>query len=376
MLNRCRMNDSCMRFGLTLMVNHACNLRCTYCYTGAKFSSPMPSDIAFASINRGFASLDHGGQLNLSFFGGEPLLESARILDWMAHSREQAKASGKRVGFNLTTNGTITSREAWLVMTNDELDLTVSFDGNPEIHDRNRRDVFGRGSSAAVEHTLRQLLESGRKVRVNVVIRPETLEQLPNGLIYLHNLGVRSVDLSLDLWTRWTAADGLRLEKAVARAAQLWRDWLPEFGLNWFDAKVGDLANLPRTHEDTRCGFGDGEIAVAPSGRLYPCERLIGEDRPDHPLRLPGNALEGRDFLCFAVAPINDCAACSSCALNAACDSDCRCSNFVRTGNVNRPDGLLCMLNKATARAVHEVLDREQSVFQIQNNYEPKESYG
>ena len=376
MLNGRRMNDSYMRFGLTLMVNHACNLRCAYCYTGAKFSSPMPSQIAIASINRGFASLAPGGLLNLSFFGGEPLLESVRILDWMAHSREQAKASGKRVAFNLTTNATITNRESWLVMTNDELDLTVSFDGNPEIHDRNRRDVFGRGSSAAVEHTLRQLLESGRKVRVNMVIRPETLEELPNGLIYLHDLGVRSVDLSLDLWTTWTAADGLRLEKAVAQAAQLWRDWLPEFGLNWFDGKVGDLASLPRTHEDTRCGFGDGEIAVAPSGRLYPCERLIGEDRPDHPLRLPGHALEGRDFLGSAVPPINDCAACSSCALNAACDTDCRCSNFVRTGDVNRPDGLLCLLNKATARAVQEVLDRDQPVFSIPTNCEPKESYG
>ncbi len=372
------MNGSRKRLGLTLMVNHACNLRCTYCYTGAKFNSAMPSEIAVASINRGFASLDRGGQLNLSFFGGEPLLESVRILDWMAHSREQAKAGGKRVGFNLTTNGTITNRDAWHVMMDNELDLTVSFDGNPEIHDRNRRDVLGHGTSAAVEHTVRQLLESGRKVRVNMVVRPGTLEQLPDGLIYLHKLGVRSVDLSLDLWTRWTAADGLRLEQAVAQAAELWRSWLPEFGLNWFDAKVGALAGLPVTHEDTRCGFGDGEIAVAPSGRLYPCERLIGEDRPDQLLRLPGHALEGRDFFGFAVAPIKDCAACSGCALHAACDGDCRCSNFVRTGNVNQPDGLLCRLNKTTARAVSEVLGRDDSVFQNQNDQPHKEkvTYG
>jgi uncharacterized protein len=348
------------RFGLTLMVNHACNLRCSYCYTGAKFSSPMPAEIAIASIDRAFASLSSGGQLDLSFFGGEPLLESVKILDWMAHSREQARVKDKRVRFNLTTNGTITSPEAWRVMMTNDLDLAVSCDGLPEIHDRHRRDVQGRGSSALVDRTIRQLIGSGRKTRINMVVRPDTLDELPDGLIYLHDLGIRHVDLSLDLWTAWTAGDGRRLEETVVRAAQLWRAWLPEFALNWFDAKVGDLASLPKTHEATRCGFGDGEIAVAPSGRLYPCERLIGEDRPDHPLRLPGHALDGKDFLGFAIAPMKKSSVCSGCVLNSACDTGCRCSNFVRTGNTDRPDGLLCILNKATARAVSNVFDPEQ----------------
>ena len=352
------MNEKRGRFGLTLMVNHACNLRCSYCYTGAKFSSPMPVQIGMVAIDSAFASLSSGGQLDLSFFGGEPLLESIQILDWMAYGREQAHATNKKVRFNLTTNGTIASREALRVMMTDDLDLAVSFDGTPEIHDRHRRDVKGYGSSALVEQTLRQLIESGKKVRVNMVIRPDTLDQSPDGLRYLHNLGIRHVDLSLDLWTLWTAADGHRLKKAIDQASQLWRAWLPEFGLNWFDAKVGDLVALPQTHEDTRCGFGDGEIAIAPSGRLYPCERLIGEDRPDHPMRLLGHVLEGRDFLGFAVAPFKTCTACSSCVLNSACDTGCRCSNFVRTGNINRPDGLLCTLNKATALAVSEVFER------------------
>jgi uncharacterized protein len=335
----------------------------------------MPPEIAIASINRGFASLSSGGQFDLSFFGGEPLLESNRILDWMAHGRELAQVSRKNVRFNLTTNGTVDSAEAWRVMMAEDLDLTVSFDGTRESHDRHRRDTQGRGSSSAVERTLRQLIESGKRVRVNVVVRPDTLEELPNGMIYLHDLGVRHVDLSLDLWTGWTAGDGCRLEKAIERAAQLWRAWLPEFSVNWFDAKVGDLAAIPAAHEDTRCGFGDGEIAVAPSGRLYPCERLIGEDRPGNPLQLRGHALEGEDFLGFAVAPIKGCAACSGCLLNSACDTVCRCSNFIRTGNVDRPDGLLCILNKATARAVSEVLDPRRQTQSPQNSCQPQPCY-
>jgi len=370
------MNALRRHFGLTLMVNHACNLRCSYCYTGAKFSAPMPAEIALAAMNRAFASLAVAGRLDLSFFGGEPLIESARILEWQDWARNRAEADGKQVRFNLTTNGTVTHREAWRVMMSDDLDVAVSFDGSPETHDRHRRDSTGRGSAVAAEATLRQLIDAGKPVRINAVVRPDTLDQVPDSLIYLYELGVRQVDLSLDLWTAWTAGDGYRLEKVVNRAAELWRGWLPDFSLNWFDTKAGALAHIPFLEADARCGFGDGEIAVAPSGRLYPCERLIGEDRPEHPLRLPGHVLDGHGFLGFTTTPFKTCGACSACMLNSVCDTGCRCSNFVRSGDMNRPDGLLCILNKATANAVSEALHWQEPPYSNSNRQHTKAFYG
>jgi uncharacterized protein len=86
------------RFGLTLVVNHACNLRCAYCYTGAKFHSPMALDTGIKAIQRALNSLVPGGSLDLGFFGGEPLLEAARITKWMAYAqvvrRTQASVFG------------------------------------------------------------------------------------------------------------------------------------------------------------------------------------------------------------------------------------------------------------------------------------------
>ena len=352
------MNNLHEEFGLTLMVNHACNLRCTYCYTGAKFSSPMAWETGVAAIGRALSSLAPGGRLGLGFFGGEPLIEAGRIGDWMAHARAEAGRAGKRVRFNLTTNGTITSAEAWQVMLADDLTLAVSCDGSPPTHDRHRRDTQGRGSAAQVEATLRRLVAAGRFFTVVFVVRPDNLEEVPAGLEYLHALGVRHVDLSLDLWTTWNAGDGVRLRQLIQRAAELWRGWLPDFGLSWFDAKAAALAEVPAEEASTRCGFGGGEIAVAPSGNLYPCERLIGEDGPGQPMRLTGHALAGSDFLEHSPAGFARHEACTRCALLAACDTSCRCSNFIRTGDPNRPDGLLCLLNKATAEAVAKMLAR------------------
>jgi len=352
------MSTARRHFALTLMVNHACNLRCSYCYTGAKFSSPLPRQTGEIAIVRALQSLLPGGSLNLGFFGGEPLLEAQRILDWMEYARQQARHSDNQVSFTLTTNGTINNPHAWQVMMADNLELAVSFDGTPQIHDRHRRDSQDKGSAAAVEATIRQLVNAGREFRVITVVRPDNLEEIPAAMEYLHALGVRAVNLSLDLWTSWTSNDGSRLNKLVTVLSKQWARWLPNFSLNWFDSKVVQMTALRNSESSNTCGFGDGEIAVAPSGRLYPCERLIGEDRPGNPLCLPGNALDGQaDFLGSSTSAFVHCSPCSQCALASACDTFCRCSNFVRTGDTNRPDGLLCLLNKATASAVAEILN-------------------
>lgn len=61
-------------FGLVLLVNHACNMRCTYCYTGEKFNWPMSLATGRKAILRALASVTRGGVLELGFFGGEPVL--------------------------------------------------------------------------------------------------------------------------------------------------------------------------------------------------------------------------------------------------------------------------------------------------------------
>ena len=84
----------CDQFHLVLMVNHACNLRCTYCYTGTKFSRKMPEAVGRKCIDRALRSIRPGGVLELGFFGGEPLIEAA-LID-LVKNRERSMAIGER----------------------------------------------------------------------------------------------------------------------------------------------------------------------------------------------------------------------------------------------------------------------------------------
>lgn len=333
-------------FSLTLMVNHACNLRCKYCYTGSKFNRAMSGGLGDQAIRRALASTKTGGRLDLGFFGGEPLIEANRIREWIQYANVLALKRDVRIVPHLTTNGTILTPEAWSLMLDPGLELAVSCDGARGTNDRSRIFADGRGSMAVVESTISELLDHGRDFQVIMVVRPDSVDELPGNLEYLNALGVRRFSISLDLWTTWTSEDANHLETALKELGAYWRAGLPYLSINLFDVKLAHLAGVPQSEPVTLCGFGHGEIAVAPSGNLYPCERLIADDARDNPSRLAGDVHDGEDFLRIGPAESREAAACNDCAIQTACSTSCRCSNFVRTGDVRRPDGLLCLLDK------------------------------
>jgi len=305
-------------------------------------------------IERAVNSVRSGGVLELGFFGGEPLLEADLVAELIDYAQQLAETAGISLRPGLTTNGTLRTAAAWAVMMRSNLDLSVSCDGLPDTHDRHRRALNGCGSSERVLDTIGRLREAGRDFRVMMVVRPDSVTQLALGIECLRARGVRQIDLALDVWAAWESSDVVQLEEALIQAATLWRNGLPDGSINWFDEKAARLASLP-VNSSARCGFGDGEIAVAASGNLYPCERLIGEDKSDSPMRLTGHVLDGDDFFQWPASERSD-PACFACDIASHCNTTCRCNNYIRTGNVEQPDALLCLLERVTCRETARVL--------------------
>ena len=351
-------------------------LRCTYCYTGDKLLRAMPAATGRKAIDRAIASLMPGGSLELGFFGGEPLIEAELIAELIEYAQRQGRRAGVAVELSMTTNGTIVEPTAWSVMIRPEMQLAISHDGLPEVHDRHRITTEGRPSSVHVLTTIARLIEAGKEFRAVMVVRPDNVASLPAGMTFLYERGVRRFDPSLDLWTVWTRRDGEVLKEAIRRCADFWAARLPDCGVSWLDEKVARFSGVP-IGETARCGFGHSEIGVAPSGNLYPCERVIGADLPGNPLRLAGHVAEGDDFLRYAPAAGKAVAACDSCALNATCSTTCRCSNFVRTGDVRRPDGLLCLWDQACSaeavRATRNPAGPDQLRCLMEESHDPRQ---
>lgn len=309
----------------------------------------MPLEVGRQAVRRAFASLCENGVLQVGFFGGEPLIEASNILEWMTFARLEAVSQGKQVHFNLTTNGTLTETNAQAVLMDPGVELAISCDGTAGRHDKHRLDVHGRGSFLQVEQTVRTLVQAGRVFTVVMVVRPDMLDDLVDGLRHLRELGVTRFTLSLDVWTPWNAGDLEHLSRVVDTAADLWRKWLPDVSIDWFDTRIAAMARLPAAGPDTRCGFGEGEVAVAPSGRLYPCERLVGDDRSGHPLQLAGLVGEDVDFLGIK-------APCAGGSGGCASGAGCRCSNYIRTGSTANEDDLLGALDKSVRHSLERLI--------------------
>lgn len=331
---------------LVLVLTHQCDLACTYCYAGPKDGRVMPLAIGRRAIDRALLAVPRGGTLRLGLFGGEPLLAwRATGRPLVAYAAEGAARRGVRIAPTVTTNGTRLDARTLDELRALEVEVAVSMDGLPEVHDAGRPGRAGRPSSGAALAAIDLLVGRGLPFRVVSVVRPESCDRVVEGTRFLADRGVRAVVHALDYGAPWAPADGPRLRAVVRGLRELWVTRFPDLELSWLEGKA---AQLLEGLEQPACGVSAGEIAVAPSGRLYPCERLVGDDAPgpfwsghvddgDGPLELA----RARSAQPGADAP------CATCAAEPFCANACACANLARTGALDGPDGLICTLEQA-----------------------------
>lgn len=345
------------RFGLTLTVTQACNLRCRYCYIATQ-NRHMAKEVAEKAIMRSVNSIEKGGLLELGFFGGEPFLVSQKIVSLINFSKEETKKHSINLIISITTNGTIINNDVWSIIKEPKVNISISIDGRPQTHNHNRCFLNGEGSYDIVQRNIRSLLDQDVKFRVVTVVSPETVENLDEEIEYLHQLGCHHIELSLDVWSSWGSKSIRHLKDSISRCAQLWVNGLPHYTLSWFDDKAAQLSESTNKH--IACGFGKGDITITPSGHLYPCERLIGNDSPNNPMRFQGDIFEGEDFCFGSYCDLRTAEECIGCSIRDVCNTTCGCCNYARTGEIGHPDGLLCLFNQwclsETKSAIEKVL--------------------
>lgn len=333
---------------LTLNLTHACNMGCSYCNAGAKFSRAMDAATGQAGIA---LALDEGGgePLEVAFFGGEPLLEFARLLELADAARAQAEARGVACKLSVTTNGTLLDAAKADALAARGFHLALSVDGLVGGQDATRRLAGGGSTTAAVARALELAVARFDKLTVIAVIDPQNVAQLAAGVADLVARGVRRVTLNPNWLAVWSPADRATWAAAYRELADLWvaqhRHGAPVI-FSTVDPKI--WRRLTGETQNGGCGFGHGELAVAPSGRLYPCGRIVGEDPDDprDPRRGPtlGDVTRGIDRgaqRCLPRAQTTP-PECARCAYRPRCASHCGCQNAEATGDPAQPSGLLC----------------------------------
>lgn len=346
-----------MRVAVTL--THNCNLSCSYCYTGRKFKRDISLDTARRIVDFILTMAPAGRRINFGFFGGEPLLRFDLIEKIVRYIREKEEETKHLVTLSVTSNGTLIDEDVLDYLRKEKVDLCISIDGPENVHNLHRRYPNGQGSFDDVVDNLVLALERLDAVQVNAVFGPETIDSLPETVSFFVHLGASSIHLNPDICASWnpTAYGKLRdvYKEVVNRYIESYRQ-KREIAVNLIDSKVIVLLKDGYTAED-RCGMGETEWGFAPSGNVYPCERLIGEDNGQLCL---GNVRTGID-------PASRCALlaqrgnrneeCVTCGLKQYCMNWCGCTNHHMTGYTDLASPMMCESEKAAVEAARCVLD-------------------
>ncbi|MBW2454258.1 MAG: radical SAM protein [Deltaproteobacteria bacterium] len=337
---------------LTLFVDHECNLRCTYCYNGDKFTRRMSSDTMRKAVA---LALDKpSARLHVAFFGGEPLLHPDFVKETVDHvDQAVAELAGPRPDllFLMNTNATLIDDDAIALMAPPhEWSVFVSLDGPQDVHDQYRIDAGGAGTFDAVVAGLERLRAASIPFGLLAVVNPETAPRLGDTLRTIFSLGPQKVALSANFRAPWTEEAIAALRQGLGGAGDALMDLFRSgvaLEVDPFQSKI--LAHLKRGMPcPGRCLLGDSAMTVAPSGRIYACGEMVGEDQ-DATLAF-GHVDTGLDQASLArmrAAKDRVEEICSPCELRDRCQSQCGCRHVALTGKLGEITETLCEIETA-----------------------------
>lgn len=281
--------DTSVIKALCLHVAHTCNLNCEYCFAAqGKFhgdSALMSLEVAKKALD--FLVENSGSRRNLEvdFFGGEPLLNWQVVKDTVAYGRKLEKKYNKHFRFTLTTNG-IGINEDVIDFANKEMDnVVLSLDGRPEVHDYFRKFIDGRGSYEEIIPKFKKLVESRGKEKYYIRGTFTGLNKdFTKDILHMANLGFEQLSMEPvvcspeesyalkdeDLPELFSEYEKLAVEMLERR-----RNGNP---FSFYHYMI-DLKNGPCVHKRVAgCGSGCEYMAVTPWGDLYPCHQFVGDE--------------------------------------------------------------------------------------------------
>lgn len=330
---------------LCLHVAHTCNLNCEYCFAS---QGKYKGDRALMSFELGARALDFliensGSRVNLEvdFFGGEPLMNWDVVKQLVAYARSREKDCNKNFRFTLTTNGVLLDDEVMDFANREMHNVVLSLDGRREVHDRLRKTYAGEGSYDLIVPKFQRFVQKrgdgeyyirGTFTHSNVDFTNDLYHMLDLGFT---KLSMEPVVCAPSDPSALTQEDLPKLfEQYELLAKEVVRREREGSGFTFYHYMI-DLGHGPCVYKRASgCGTGTEYLAVTPWGELFPCHQFVGDSKYSM-----GNVFDGvtntelrEEFkLCNVYARPE----CRDCWAKLYCSGGCAANAYHATGNIN-----------------------------------------
>ncbi len=341
---------------MCLHIAHDCNLRCEYCFASTgdfgEGRKLMPLETGKKAIDFLIKQSADRENLELDFFGGEPLMNFEVVKEIVKYARMREKECGKNFRFIITTNGILLNDSNTEFINQEMSNVVLSLDGRKNVNDKVRKRVDGGGSYDIIAPKFKKLVDArGDK------------DYYVRGTFTKYNL-----DFADDVFSLYEAGfEQISVEPVVCKPSESYaitEGDLPQtfkeyenLALRILEAeKKGDKFNFfhfmldldqgPCAIKRLRgCGCGNEYVAVTPDGDIYPCHQFVGEQK----FKM-GNLDEGTFDLSikdeFAHANIYTKPECKKCWAKFYCSGGCNANNYQYAGDIHNAHKLSCQLQK------------------------------
>ena len=357
---------------LCLHIAHTCNLNCSYCFAS---QGKYHGERAVMSFEVGKRALDFlvensGSRHNLEvdFFGGEPLMNFQVVKDLVAYARSIEQECGKHFRFTLTTNGLLIDDDVIEFANRECSNVVLSLDGRQEIHDRYRVDYAGNGSWNKIVPKFQKLVAArgGKNYYMRGTFthaNPDFLKDIQVMLdLGFNELSMEPVVAAEGDPAALTEEDLPIVTEQYEKLAELMISRRKEGKPFTFYHYMIDLKGGPCIYKRiSGCGSGTEYMAVTSWGDLYPCHQFVGEEA----FRL-GDIWKGvenkkiqDDFMACNVYAREEC---RTCWARLYCSGGCAANAYHATGSVRGVYEYGCKLfRKRMECAIMAEIDRSLS---------------
>ncbi len=329
---------------LCLHVAHTCNLSCEYCFAA---QGKYHGERALMSLETGIKALDFliansGSQKNLEvdFFGGEPLMNWDVVKGLVAYARSREAETGKIFRFTLTTNGVLVDDEVIDFANREMTNVVMSLDGREQTHDRLRKTVNGKGSYALIVPKFQKFAErrGNRDYYIRGTFTHNNIE-FTKDIFHMADLGFTELSMEPvvcapdDPYALTQEDLPVLLRQYELLAEEMLRRKREGRGFTFYHYMI-DLESGPCVYKRiSGCGSGTEYLAVTPWGELFPCHQFVGD--PNFSM---GNVWDGvtntelrEQFKsCNAYAR----ASCADCWAKLYCSGGCAANACHATGDI------------------------------------------